>query len=143
MAAARGISKKKGAKKRARKTKAKVKDKGPPRTQLDLDQVEILAGIQCTDYEIALVLGVSEKTIQRRKADDAAFLSAYEKGRADGRVSLRKWQFEAAKGRSNTMLIWLGKQYLGQTDKADLMSGGEPFRFTIAINGEHEEDAAG
>ncbi len=131
--AARGKTTKK---KRARK-------KGPPRVKLDLKQVEILAGIQVPDYEIALVLGVSEKTIQRRKADDPAFLSAYEKGRADGRVSLRKWQFELAKARNATMLIWLGKQYLGQTDKADLMSGGEPFKFTIAINGEHEEDAAG
>ena len=136
MAAARGLSKNGARKKRPKK-------KGPPRVKLDLTQVEVLAGIQCTDYEIARVLGVSEKTIQRRKKDSEAFLSAYEKGRADGRVSLRKWQFEAAKGRSNTMLIWLGKQYLGQTDKADLMSGGEPFRFTIAINGEHEEDATG
>ena len=137
MAAARGLSKKKAAKRK------RPKKKGPPRAKLDLAQVEVLASIQCTDYEIALVLGVSEKTIQRRKADDPAFLSAYEKGRADGRVSLRKWQFETAKARNVGMLIWLGKQYLGQTDKADLMSGGEPFRFTIAINGEHEEDAAG
>lgn len=137
MAAARGLSKKKAAKRK------RPKKKGPPRIKLDLVQLEILAGIQCTDYEIALVLGVSEKTIQRRKQDSEAFLSAYEKGRGNGRVSLRRWQFEAAKGRSNAMLIWLGKQYLGQTDKADLMSGGEPFRFTIAINGEHEEDATG
>ena len=36
------------------------------------------------------------------------------------------------------MLIWLGKQYLGQSDKADLYSGGKPFEFTIAINGEKE-----
>ena len=39
------------------------------------------------------------------------------------------------------MLIWLGKQYLGQSDKQDLLSGGKPFHFTIAINGEHEQDA--
>lgn len=125
-----------------KKTKKRISKKGPPRHQLDLVQIEKLAQIQCTDYEIALVMGVSEKTIQRRKADDAGFLSAYEKGRSDGRVSLRKWQFEAAKNRNTTMLIWLGKQYLGQTDKADVLSGGKPFHFTIAINGEHEKDAS-
>lgn len=125
------------------KKKAAKKAKGRPKADLDLDQVEMLASIQCTDYELALVLGVSAKTIERRKKDDAAFLSAYEKGRSSGRMSLRKWQFESAKNRNTTMLIWLGKQYLGQSDKADMTSGGQPFRFTIAINGEHEEDAAG
>ena len=126
---------------RKRRTRKRVHKKGPPRVQLDLVQVETLAGIQCTDYEIALVMGVSAKTIERRKADDPAFLSAYEKGRSSGRMSLRKWQFESAKNRNTTMLIWLGKQYLGQSDKADMTSGGQPFRFTIAINGEHDEDA--
>ncbi len=134
MAAARGRSKKKATKKKA------SRGKGRPMVQLDLEQVETLAGIQCTDYEIALVMGVSAKTIERRKASDPAFLSAYEKGRCGGRMSLRKWQFESAKGRNTTMLIWLGKQYLGQSDKADMTSGGQPFRFTIAINGEHDED---
>ena len=119
----------------------KKKATGRPRAKIDLAQIQTLAQIQCTDYEIALVIGVSEKTIERRKKAGGDFLEAYEKGRSEGRTSLRKWQFEAAKNKNITMLIWLGKQYLGQTDKTDLLSDGAPFRFTIAINGEHDKDA--
>ena len=42
---------------------------------------------------------------------------------------------EQAKKGNTSMLIWLGKQYLGQTDKADHTSGGEriqPIEFTVA-----------
>ena len=34
---------------------------------IDLEQVEKLAAIQCTEAEIASVLGVSVRTIERRK----------------------------------------------------------------------------
>ncbi len=125
----------------ARGRTQKKKVTGRPRATIDLAQITALAQIQCTDYELALVIGVSERTIERRKKSDEKFLAAYEKGRAEGRTSLRKWQFEAAKNRNITMLIWLGKQYLGQTDKTDLLSDGQPFRFTIAINGEHDKDS--
>ncbi len=125
----------------ARGKKQNKKATGRPRAKIDLAQIKTLAQIQCTDYEIALVIGVSERTIERRKKADEKFLLAYETGRAEGRTSLRKWQFEQAKAQNITMLIWLGKQYLGQTDKQDLLSDGAPFRFTIAINGEHDKDA--
>ena len=125
----------------ARGRTQKKKVTGRPRATIDLAQITALAQIQCTDYELALVIGVSERTIERRKKSDEKFLEAYEKGRAEGRTSLRKWQFEAAKNRNITMLIWLGKQYLGQTDKTDLLSDGQPFRFTIAINGEPDKDS--
>jgi hypothetical protein len=125
---------------RGKTQKKKAKANGRPRAKIDLEQIQSLAQIQCTDYEIALVIGVSERTIERRKAAGGSFLEAYEKGRAEGRTSLRKWQFSVAKAKNTTMLIWLGKQYLNQSDKQDLLSGGQPFRFTIAINGEHKED---
>lgn len=124
----------------ARGKKQKPKANGRPRAKIDLEQIKALAQIQCTDYEIALVIGVSERTIERRKAAGGPFLEAYEQGRAEGRTSLRKWQFDVAKAKNTTMLIWLGKQYLNQSDKQDLLSGGQPFRFTIAINGRHEDD---
>ncbi len=124
--------------------KRKPKRKGPPRTKLPLDTVEKLAGIGCTDQEIAYVCGVSPKTVQRRRKDDPAFLSAIEKGAAVGRMSLRSAQFKAAIGGNATMMIWLGKQLLGQTDKTDLLSAGRPIRkVTIQINGtskDGEED---
>lgn len=125
------------------KRKPKPKRKGPPRTKLPLDQVEKLAGIGCTDADIAYVCGVSPKTVQRRRKDDAAFLSAIEKGQAIGRTNLRTAQFKNALNGNATMQIWLGKQLLGQTDKTDLLSAGRPIRkVTIAINGKDNDDSA-
>jgi len=55
--------------------------------------------------------------------------------RAKGQVLLREWQMNQAKKGNISMLIWLGKQYLGQTDKADHTTGGEKIQhieFTVA-----------
>jgi len=111
---------------------------GRPKAKFDLGEVEKLASYHCEDQEIAAFFDVDPKTVQRRKKDDPAFLSAIEKGRDKGKLSLRRWQFDAAKTGNITMLIWLGKQYLGQADKADWMKDGKPFEFTIAINGEDD-----
>ena len=35
------------------------------------------------------------------------------------RTSLRRWQYEKAKDGNVAMLIWLGKQLLGQRDRID------------------------
>jgi hypothetical protein len=43
------------------------------------------------------------------------FSQIYKVKRQGGKVSLRRQQFEIAKTNA-TMSIWLGKQYLGQTD---------------------------
>ena len=72
----------------------------------------------CTDEEIASFLGISSKTIQRRKQDDEEYCLAYKKGFDMGRVSLRQSQYKSAVTQGNvTMQIWLGKQYLGQKDQ--------------------------
>ncbi len=87
---------------------------GRPRVQIDPKQVELLAGCGATVEEIAAKLGVSERTLYRD------FGSVIEKGRATGKMSLRGKQFERAMKGSDAMLIWLGKQLLGQRDKADV-----------------------
>jgi AraC-like DNA-binding protein len=85
---------------------------GRPRKQIDPTQVVELAKIDCTYSEMAAVLGCSQKTLQRR------FVHLIEKGREEGKSSLRRAQFNKAVVDGNpTMLIWLGKQRLGQTDK--------------------------
>ncbi len=87
---------------------------GRPKIPIDYALVEKLAEIQCTQTEIASVLGVSVKTLQR----DDEFCRLYKKGLDDGRACLRRRQWAAANKGNTTMLIWLGKQYLGQKDKA-------------------------
>ena len=84
---------------------------GRPKFQIDYIMVEKLAGMMCTQKEIASFLGCDERTLQR----DEEFCRIYKKGQETGKMSLRRMQFKLAE-KNPTMAIWLGKQYLGQRD---------------------------
>lgn len=88
---------------------------GRPRAVIDLDLVERLASIQCTIREIAGVMKIPEGTLKARKDFSATYKNASENGKA----SLRRLQWRLAE-KSAGMAIWLGKQYLGQTDKVEV-----------------------
>lgn len=90
--------------------------RGRPKKYVDLELVEKLAHIQCTYAEIASTLGVSVDTLQRTQN----FAATYKRGAEGGRKSLRRMQFESANRGNVAMQIWLGKQYLLQTDKGAL-----------------------
>ena len=92
---------------------------GRPRIEFDLEQVRELAAIQCTQEEMASVLRCSVDTIKRRMGEDESFAEAIKGGKEGGKASLRRMQFKAAQNGSHTMLIWLGKQYLGQKDRSE------------------------
>tara|TARA_R110000868_G_scaffold123968_2_gene327936 strand:- start:8661 stop:8993 length:333 start_codon:yes stop_codon:yes gene_type:complete len=81
----------------------KVKD-------IDTEQVWRLACMQCTLREIADVVGVSHESVRKHFGD------LIEKGQSVGKKSLRRAQFEKAINGSDRMLVWLGKQYLGQKE---------------------------
>ena len=86
---------------------------GRPRKPVAFDpsQVEKLARIGCTGDEIASVLRVSRDTLDRNYAE------VLKRGRDSLRVSLRRKQVQQAMKGDRTMLIWLGKQLLGQRDQ--------------------------
>lgn len=82
---------------------------------IDLEQVEKLAAIQCTEVEIASVLGVSVRTIERRK-QQPDFAEAMERGKARGRVSLRRNLWSLANKGQPAANIFLAKNLLGYKD---------------------------
>ncbi len=88
---------------------------GRPKIELDYDLIAKLAQIQCTQVEIAQIIGVCVDTLQR----DEYFSGIYKTGIEKGKSSLRRLQWKAAENGNNAMLIWLGKQYLGQREKVD------------------------
>jgi len=98
---------------------------GRPRKEIDQRTFEELCKIQCTLTEIAGVLRVSEDTVERwcERTYDEGFAEVYKKHSAGGKSSLRRQQFALAMKGNATMLIWLGKQYLGQTDRTDRTEG--------------------
>ena len=93
---------------------------GRPQKEIDPEQFEALCEIQCTLPEIASVLRCSEKTIERwtQRTYKMSFVDAYKKFSANGKTSLRRYQFELAK-KNASMAIFLGKQYLGQRDQPE------------------------
>lgn len=82
-----------------------------PKFQIDYDLVRRLAGIMCTQQEIAACLGCSVDTLER----DEQFCGIYKEARETGKMSLRRMQWKLAE-KSYAMAIFLGKQYLGQKD---------------------------
>jgi len=85
---------------------------GRPRAKIDLELLEKLAVIHCSPQEMANLLGIHRTTLL--KNDDYAEIIA--RGMAEGKKSLRRKQMEIAMGGNPTMLIWLGKNMLGQSD---------------------------
>ena len=86
------------------------------RVEIDLGELERLSALQCTDQEIACWFGVTTRTIERRRTEPK-FAAVMERGRARGRISVRRMQMKLLEGGNATMGIWLGKQILGQTDQ--------------------------
>lgn len=87
---------------------------GRPPKEIDPKTVERLARIHCTLEEIASVCNCSVDTLHRRFAD------VIERGKESGKASLRRLQWKAARGGNVTMLIWLGKQMLAQSDQQNI-----------------------
>lgn len=88
---------------------------GRPKLKINYEAVEKLASIGCTQEEIADFLECSTRTLQR----DEEFCRVYKKGISHSKRSLRRMQFDKASKGNTTMLIWLGKQMLGQTEKVE------------------------
>src|SRR5262249_31013205 len=89
--------------------------------EIDMAQLEKLCGLQCTDEEIAAWFGVSTRTIERRRKE-RAFAVVIERGRAKGRISVRRMQMKLLESGNATMGVWLGKNILGQVDQVNVMS---------------------
>ena len=90
-----------------------------PKLDIDEEQVYKLAQHGCTVEEIADFFGCSRDTIHGR------FSAELSKGKAELRIGLRNWQIASAKKGNVVMQIWLGKQWLGQSDKQETNANTE------------------
>lgn len=94
---------------------------GRPHFPVDWETVDGMMAIQCTGEEIAGVLGCDYDTLVRaiKREKDCTFAEYFAQKSADGKMSLRRTQYNAALEGNATMMVWLGKQWLGQTDKIE------------------------
>jgi hypothetical protein len=90
---------------------------GAPRKVIDLDVARRAASLGCSSDEIATLLGIGRRTFFDHLKEDEDLKNAIDAGRDQGRTTLRRLQWQRAQTGSDTMLIWLGKQLLGQRDK--------------------------
>ncbi len=95
---------------------------------IDVATIKKLAQIGSTTEEVGFVLGVSKDTIERR------FMKVMNEGRANLRMSIRRGQYKKALEGNPTMLIWLGKQLLGQKDHVENADPGRDAALKQAIN---------
>lgn len=91
-----------------------------PTKSINQKQFEQLCQIQCTKEEICAVLDVSDKTLDRwcKETYETSFSEIFSQKRKGGHASLRAKQWKLA-SKSPAMAIFLGKQFLGQTDKVE------------------------
>jgi|SRR5437588_9096602 len=90
---------------------------------IDLVELEKLSLLHCTDEEIASWFGVTTRTIEMRRKQPE-FAEVMNRGRAKGRISVRRAQMKLVESGNATMSVWLGKQLLGQRDVTPLEVSG-------------------
>ena len=99
-----------------------------------LQQIQDLASYMCTKEEVANIIGCHRTTLYRNEQA----LEAYDRGVNVAKQKIRKTQFDiATKLNSSIMAMWLGKVYLGQTDKIQTNDDNAPLPIYDII--EHEE----
>ena len=87
---------------------------GRPPKKIDKKEFEKLCALQCTKEEIC------------------GFSEVFREKRGTGKISLRRMQFQLAK-KSAAMAIFLGKNWLGQTDKGQGIEDAEDDGFMDAL----------
>jgi hypothetical protein len=101
--------------------------------KIDLVELEKLCSLQCTDEELGAFFGVSARTIENRRKQPK-FAEVMSRGRAKGKISVRRAQMKLLDSGNSTMGVWLGKQLLGQRDVTPIeLSGpnGGPVQFSL------------
>lgn len=88
------------------------------------DDVYKLATMGCPDREIAEWFDISESTLRYN------FSSYLTKARAQLKQRLRQAQLRTAIDGNPTMLVWLGKNILGQTDNPINSEANQPLPWT-------------
>lgn len=111
---------------------------GRPKKAFDWDKLDAILQYGAWLVDCADILNVSEDTVDRRiKSEFGMTFSEYRtKKMSRTRMRLAQKQIEAALAGNVTMLIWLGKQYLGQQDKHEVASTSQ-----IKINIDQDDEA--
>ena len=120
------------------------KKNGRPEFVVDWSMVDKLLSIQCTQEEVAVILGCNADTLGKAcQRDHGILYREYSKGkRAVGKASLRHKQWQIAMAGNVRMNIFLGKNYLGQAENLEISGPGRGPIQTAAIDMSKLSDSA-
>jgi hypothetical protein len=103
-----------------------------PRKEIDQKEFEKLCAMQCTEQEICNWFdNISEDTLNRwckrtykdENGKGLSFAEVFSQKRGYGKTSIRRAQWQLGVEKLNpTMLIWLGRNYLGQAETVSTLS---------------------
>lgn len=96
---------------------------GRPRKEISKKAFEEMCKYQCNIEEVCAFLDVTDKTLNAwcRRTYGKTFSEVFKQKREGGKMSLRRKQWKLA-DTSAPMAIFLGKNYLGQSDKVEVES---------------------
>ena len=96
--------------------------KTKPKIEIDLAKVEALASRLLSKEQIAISLGISEKTLYNRQNEFAEFTEAIKRGREKGVATIANKLVESAIDGNTTAQIFILKTHGGQEwkDKQDV-----------------------
>ena len=109
--------------------------KGRPAIKFDLQVVKTMGMFKATYETMADFFECSTKTIERKMHDETGdFCLVYKKAFATTKMKLSETQLKYALAGNTSLLIWLGKIYLGQKepDKYEL-DNNQTVDFTFEI----------
>lgn len=91
---------------------------GRPVIDFDWEAFDRLCMLHCTAVEIAAYFDCSVDTVERRVKEKfgLTFAEVFNVKSGKGKVSLRRKQYEVAMSGDRAMLIWIGKNWLGQSE---------------------------
>jgi hypothetical protein len=106
--------------------KGKPKKMGRSKVIIDWAMIDKYLQAGCDGTEVAATLGIDPRTLYRRcEEENHITFDAYKQSkRAHGDSLLKAKQFSVAMTGDKTMLVWLGKQRLGQRDKQEVEHDG-------------------
>jgi hypothetical protein len=109
---------------------------GRRKKEIDPEKVRKLATAGLTVEEIAALLDCGKRTLETR------FRAAIQEGRLRKNACLKRKQFQVAMHGSVPMLIWLGKNDLGQTETVTVQHDERPKRIDVPGSDDRGKDEA-
>lgn len=93
---------------------------GRPMKVIKEEEFEKLCTLQCTKEEICSFFDVTDKTLNSwcKRTYGATFSVVFDQKRGKGKIALRRMQLRLAE-KSAAMAIFLGKNWLGQSDNPE------------------------